>query len=130
MAPKVAPDPTSEVVKYGPAPGLDGPQPLPTRAVALGPSGVGKGVLLSWLFTSPEAYRYPAVRRVYVWSTSVDISPDWEPLKKYSRDVLKVDQQMERTFFSEFRSEDPQEVISTQEAVVAYIKKHLSLIHI
>ena len=55
MASKVSPDPTSEVVKYEPAPGLDGPQPLPTRAVAFGPSGVGKGVLLSWLITSPEA---------------------------------------------------------------------------
>ncbi len=120
--PTVVPDPTAEVVKYEPAPGLNGPQPLPTRSVVLGPSGTGKGVLLSWLLTSPEAYRYPAVRRVYIWSPSIDVSPEWGPVKKYSKEVLGVDQEKEKTFFSEFRSEDLAEVITTQEAVVAYIK--------
>jgi len=123
MAPKVAPGPTTESVRYEHAPGLDGPQELPTRAVILGPSGTGKSVLLQWLLTSPQAYRYPAVRRIYCWSPSVDIDPLWAPVKKYNKDVLGVDQDKERTFFSEFRSEDLQEVISTQESVVAYIKK-------
>ena len=66
MPPKVLPDPTTEVVQYEHAPNLDGPQALPTRAVALGPSSSGKSVLLQWLLTSPQAYRYPAVRRIYV----------------------------------------------------------------
>ena len=121
MAPKVAPDPTTEVVKYEHAPNLEGPQDLPSRAVCLGPSGSGKSVLLQWLLTSPQAY--PAVRRIYVWSPSVDIDPLWEVVKKYSREVLGVNQDEEKTFFSEFNPADLQEVISTQEAVVAYIKK-------
>ena len=126
MPANVAPDPTTEVVKYEHALSLEGPQPLPTRAVLLGPSGSGKTVLLQWLLTSPQAYRHPAVRRIYVWSPSVDIDPMWEPVKKYSREVLGVDQDEEKTFFSDFRPEDLQEVISTQEAVVAYIKKQIA----
>ena len=106
MPAKVAPDPTTEVVKYEHAPSLEGPQELPTRAVLLGPSGSGKSIALQWLLTSPQAYRHPAVRRIYVWSPSVDIAPLLEVVKKYNREVLGVDQDDEKTFFSEFNAAD------------------------
>ena len=66
MAPKVAPDPTTEVVKYEHAPTLEGPQALPTRAIALGPSSSGKRVLPQWLLTSPQAYRRNAIAGSYI----------------------------------------------------------------
>ena len=116
----VAPDPSMEVVRHE-QPSMKEVQPLCTRGIVLGPSGSGKGVLLQWLIT--QAYRYPAVKRVYVWSPSVDVAPEWEVVKRYSRDVLGVDQSKEQTFFSEFRANDLQEVINTQEAVISYIRK-------
>ena len=36
----------------------------------------------------------------------------------------RVDQDKEKTFFSEFRAEDLQDVIDTQEAVIAYMRKN------
>ena len=116
----VVPNPSMEVVRHE-QPAMEEGQPLCTRGIILGPSGSGKGVLLQWLIT--QAYRFPAVKRVYVWSPSVDLAPEWEVVRRYSKEVPGVDQQKEKTFFSEFHPADLQEVISTQEAVVAYIKK-------
>lgn len=117
---EVSPDPSVEKATYD-QPEMKEVPPLPTRAVILGPSGTGKTVLGTWLILN--AYRYPAVQRVYVWSPSVDIDPLWKPVKKYSEEVLGVDPQEEQCFFPSFRHEDLDNVIKTQEAVVACIKK-------
>ena len=95
-----------EVVRHE-QPSMKEVQPLCTRGIILGPSGSGKGVLLQWLIT--QAYRFPAVKRVYVWSPSVELAPEWEVVRRYSKEVLGVDQEKERTFFSEFRGEDLKE---------------------
>ena len=50
------------------------------------------------------------MRRIYVRSPLVDIDPLWEVVKKYSREVLGVNQDEEKTFFSEFNAADLQEV--------------------
>ena len=118
--PTVEPDPTTEIIRHE-QPEMEEVQPLCTRGILLGPSGSGKGVLLQWLIT--QAYRFPAVKRVYVWSPSVDLAPEWEVVRRYSKEVLGVDQDREKTFFSEFRAEGLQEVIDTQEAVISYMRK-------
>ena len=95
--PIVAPDPSMEVVRHE-QPSMKEVQPLCTRGIILGPSGSGKGILLQWLIT--QAYRFPAVKRVYVWSPSVDLAPEWEVVRRYSKEVLGVDQEKEKTSFS------------------------------
>ena len=68
----VAPDPSMRVVRHE-QPSMKEIQSLCTTGIVLGPSWSGKGVLRQWLIT--QAYRCPAVKRVYVWSPSVNVAP-------------------------------------------------------
>ena len=116
----VRPDPATEKVTYD-QPSMKEVPPLPTRAIILGPSGTGKTVLGTWLIL--QAYRHPAVQRVYAFSSSVDIDSMWKPVKAYSKDVPGVDPIEEQCFFSEYPYGAMEEINNTQETVVAYIKK-------
>ena len=50
---------------------------LPMRAVAYGPSGSGKSVLLQQLIL--DMYR-GCFERIYIWSPSIDIDHVWDPV--------------------------------------------------
>ena len=53
---------------------------LPMRAIAYGPSGSGKSVLLQQLIL--DVFR-GCFERVYIWSPAIDIDHVWDPVKKY-----------------------------------------------
>lgn len=60
---------------------------LPLRAILLGPSGVGKTVFLVSLILDI----YPRCwERIYVVSPTVHLDSQWQRVKDYCRDVLKV----------------------------------------
>ena len=60
---------------------------LPFSMIITGPSGSGKGILLQSLIL--DIYR-DVFARVYVWSPSVSIDPNWTPGKRYIETELKA----------------------------------------
>ena len=92
---------------------------VPFRALIFGPSGSGKSVLLVSLIL--DIYR-SVFRRVYVFSPSVNHDSIWLPVKKYVKDELKVNEDKERCFFEEYKSEDLMKIIDTQTKVTKYLK--------
>ena len=68
---------------------------LPFPMIITGPSGCGKGVLLQSLIL--DIYR-DVFARVYVWSPSVSIDPNWTPVKRYIETELKVNTEKEMFF--------------------------------
>ena len=67
---------------------------LPFSMIITGPSGSGKGILLQSL--TLDIYR-DVFARVYVWSPSVSIDPNWTPVKRYIETELKVDTEKKRS---------------------------------
>ena len=88
--------------------------PLPTRAIILGPSGTEETILGTSLIL--QAYRHPAVQRVYVFSPPVDSDAMWKPVQAYFEDVIGVGPIEERCFLSEYSHEALEEM---PQAVVA-----------
>ena len=93
---------------------------VPLRGLVLGPSGAGKGVFLCDLLVRIYAGCF---ERIYVWSPSVDLDHQWDPVKKYSERVLKVDPTKEQTFFSQWNETQVREVIRSHTEVTLLAKK-------
>ena len=53
---------------------------LPLRDIILGPSGAGKGVLLSSMIL--DIYR-GCFDRIFIFSPSIDVDKTWQPVKEY-----------------------------------------------
>ncbi len=51
---------------------------LPTRALLVGPSGSGKGILLSNMIL--DIYR-DCFSRIYIFSPSINVVMTWQPVK-------------------------------------------------
>ncbi len=53
---------------------------LPTRALLVGPSGSGKGILLSnmILYVDRDCFS-----RIYIFSPSINVDMTWQPVKDY-----------------------------------------------
>ena len=103
--------------KAGPSSHL--PRP-PLRGLVLGPSGAGKGV---WLCDSIVRIYAGCFERIFVWSPSVDLDHQWDPAKRYSERVLKVDQNTEKTFFSSWDEGQVREVIRQRTEATLLAKK-------
>ena len=103
--------------KAGPSSHL--PRP-PLRGLVLGPSGAGKGV---WLCDTIVRIYAGCFERIFVWSPSVDLDHQWDPVKRYSERVLKVDQNTEKTFFSSWDEGQVREVIRQHTEVTLLAKK-------
>ena len=82
---------------------------LPMRAVAYGPSGSGKSVLLQQFCL--DVYK-SCFERIYIWAPSIDIDHVWDPLKKYVRKEFKVETKEEKCFFSTY---DPKELAAVMD---------------
>jgi len=93
---------------------------VPLRGLILGPSGSGKGVFLCDLIV--RLYR-GAFERVFVWSPSIDLDHQWDAVKKYSAEVLGVDQAKEKTFFNTWDEDDINKVIQDHTQVTLAAKK-------
>ena len=106
---------TYEESKYEVAP------KIPFRAVIAGPSGCGKSNLLINMILDIYRNKY---ERVYIWSPSINVNTIWLPVKRYVKDVMKIDTDKEPCFFEEFKSEDLERIIDTQHKIIEYQKKH------
>ena len=86
----------------------------------MGPSGAGNGV---WLCDTAVRIYAGRFERIFVWSPSVDLDHQWDPVRRYSERVLKVDQNTEKTFFSSWDEGQVREVIRQHTEVTLLAKK-------
>ena len=93
----------------------------PLRFGFVGVSGSGKGVCTLDLLL--RHYR-GCFERIYLYSPSATFDKGWEPLKKYVKDELKVDEQKEPWCFDTFDGKALQHQIDTQMQIAEYCKKH------
>ena len=93
---------------------------LPTRALLVGPSGSGKGVLLSNMIL--DIYR-DCFSRIFIFSPSIHVDHTWRPVKDYIKKQLKVeDTEKEPIYFSEYDPAALEDIISTQHKITKYMK--------
>ena len=94
---------------------------LPTRAILCGPSGAGKGVLLSNMIL--DIYR-DCFSRIYIFSPSINVDYTWKPVKEYIEKGMKVHHTDEEPiYFDHYSAEDLDKIIHTQHKVIDYMKK-------
>ena len=76
---------------------------LPTRSLLVGPSGSGKGVLLSNMIL--DIYRN-CFSRTYICSPWINVDVTWEPVKQYIEKDMKVKHTDEEPiYFAEYEPE-------------------------
>jgi hypothetical protein len=92
---------------------------LPMRALVYGPSGSGKGVLLSSFVL--DIYR-SCFERIFIFSPSIDVDHTWNPVKRYIREVLGVDDEKEPCFFSTYDAEALQLIVTQQFDLARHMK--------
>jgi len=92
---------------------------LPLRDIILGPSGSGKGVLLSNMIL--DIYR-GCFDRIYIFSPSIDVDKTWIPVKDYIEKSQKVDLKKEKLFFDSYDAEALENIVSTQHKVADHMK--------
>ena len=93
----------------------------PLRGIILGPSGSGKTVCMVDMIL--RLYR-GAWARLYVFSPSVDIDMTWKPVKEYSEQVLGVNPDKERCFYSEWDPGALQAIVDQQAKITQLAKTH------
>ena len=93
----------------------------PFRAIAYGPSGSGKSVLLQQLIL--DVYK-GCFERIYIWSPSIDIDHVWDPVKRYIRKELKVDSKKEKCFFNTYNPKELAEVMDRQFRIADWMKNN------
>jgi hypothetical protein len=91
---------------------------LPVRAIVAGPSGAGKGILVSKLLLDPKYYR-GCFERIYYLSQSAKVDHNLKPLKRYCEDVLG---QKEECIYDEFDEEMLRGLLARQLKLTAYLK--------
>ena len=92
---------------------------LPLRDIILGPSGAGKGVLLSNMIL--DIYKN-CFDRIYIFSPSIDVDKTWIPVKEYIEKSQKVDSNKEKIFFDSYDAEALENIVSTQHKVAEHMK--------
>ena len=91
----------------------------PFRAIAYGPSGSGKSVLLQQLIL--DVYK-GCFERIYIWSPSIDIDHVWDPVKRYIKKDLHVDTKKEKCLFSTYNPKELSEVMDRQFKIADWMK--------
>ena len=93
---------------------------LPTRSLLVGPSGSGKGILLSNMIL--DIYK-DCFSRIFIFSPSIHVDHTWLPVKEYIRKELKVeDTEEEPIYFSEYDPAQLENIITTQHKIIKYMK--------
>ena len=95
---------------------------LPIRAIALGPSGSGKSILLQNMII--DIYK-GSFERIYVFSPSIDVDMAvWQPVKNHIKNVLKLEEtDNEQFYYSEYDPDALSKIIDTQKNNNEYQKK-------
>jgi hypothetical protein len=92
---------------------------LPLRDIILGPSGSGKGVLLSNMIL--DIYK-GCFDRIFRFSPSIDVDKTWIPVKEYIEKSQKIDPKKESIYFDHYDPEALDKIISTQHKVAEHMK--------
>ena len=93
---------------------------LPLRDIILGPSGAGKGILISNMIL--DIYK-DCFDRIYLFSPSIDVDKTWKPVKEYIEKSLKVNPDKEKIYFDHYDAEALQDIIATQHKVAEHMKQ-------
>ena len=94
---------------------------LPFRSIIVASSTGGKTVLIQNLLLN--IYR-GSFERVYIFSPSIHADPAFYEVKKYQREVMKVDDTKEDLYFEGFNPADLQKILDKQTRVVEFQKKN------
>lgn len=94
---------------------------LPFRSLVVGASAGGKTVLISNLLLN--IYRN-SFERIYIFSPSIMLDQNWEAVRDYIKNGLKVDTEKERVFFEEYEPDELKRIIDLQHKIIEYEKKH------
>jgi hypothetical protein len=93
---------------------------LPLRDIVLGPSGAGKGILISNMIL--DIYK-DCFDRIYLFSPSTDVDKTWRPVKEYIETTLKVNPDKEKINFDHYDAEALENMISTQHKIAEHMKQ-------
>ena len=93
---------------------------LPLRDIILGPSGAGKGILISNMIL--EIYK-DCFDRIYLFSPSIDVDKTWKPVREYIEKSLKVNPEKEKIYFDHYDAEALENIISTQHKIAEHMKQ-------
>jgi hypothetical protein len=99
---------------------------LPARALIVVPSGSGKTVVLVSLICDILRQRdgSSCFARVYVVSPTINLDPQWEPVKKFQRRTMRVSQDEDEELYMDRYSETAlSRIVRRQQAVVALARK-------
>ena len=94
---------------------------LPVRSIILGPSGVGKGVLLQNMIL--DIYR-GCFERIYIFSPSINVDHTWLPVKKYISETINKADEEPNFYYDSYDPENLEAIIDSQTKIVEYQKKH------
>jgi hypothetical protein len=94
---------------------------LPTRALLVGPSGSGKGVLLSSMIL--DIYR-GCFSRIHIFSPSIHVDQTWQAVKDYIEKEMGVKHtEEEPIYFADYDPDALENIINTQHKIITYMKK-------
>ena len=89
---------------------------LPTRALLVGPSGSGKGVLLSSMIL--DIYR-GCFSRIHIFSPSIHVDYTWLPVKDYIEKEMGVKHtEEEPIYFPDYDPDALENIINTQHKII------------
>ena len=94
---------------------------LPFRSIIVASSTGGKTVLIQNLLLN--VYR-GSFERVYIFSPSVNSDPAFYDVKKYQKEVMKVDDTKEDLYFEGFNPSDLQKILDRQKKVIEFQKNN------
>ena len=94
---------------------------LPARMLCVASSTGGKTVLIQNLIL--KIYR-GSFERIYIFSPSVHVDDTWSAVKKYIKDVMKVDAEKEQLYYEEYDPVALKQIIDTQHKVIDFQKKN------
>ena len=94
---------------------------LPFRSIIVASSTGGKTVLIQNLLLN--VYRN-CFERIFIFSPSVHTDPAFFEIKKYIKEVMKVDDTKEQLYFTDYNPSDLQNILDTQHKVIEYQKKN------
>ena len=93
---------------------------LPLRDIILGPSGAGKGILISNMIL--DIYR-DCFDRIYLFSPSIDVDKTWKPVKDYIEKSFKINPDKESIYFDHYDAEALENIIKTQHKIAEHMKQ-------
>eukprot|EP00439_Symbiodinium_sp_Y106_P055711 s5639_g7.t1 len=92
----------------------------PSNGILCAPSASGKTVLLVSMIL--EQYR-GCFERVYIMSPSIDMDPQWEPVKKYIREDLGVNTDREPCWFDDWDEGALRQILAQQKKITQQSKQ-------